>query len=1029
MATQPMTPERWQRAQAQLDAVLEHPLEERLGAVARIVDPELRNEVRSLLRAIESQDTRFDSGCRIPAAAFDEQLPHEVGPYLLLRLLGEGGMGKVYLAQRRDAAHHKKVAIKLLRKDFARSEPERRFLSEREILADLEHPHIARLLDAGATEEGLPFLVMENVEGDPIDLYCDRHGATLDKRLSLFLKVCGAVQYAHGNLVVHRDLKPGNILVTESEEPKLLDFGIAKLLDPETSPVTVVQTRTGGGPLTPAYASPEQLTGRAITTASDVYSLGVLLYELLTGRRPYATRQANVDGLVQQISGRPPIRPSQAVLKETTDDRSQEPGPSAQDLADARGSEPERLRKQLRGDLDSIVLKALNASPEGRYASADQLAADLQRHLDGLPVQAREGTLAYRTAKFIHRHRWAVAAAAAVFILLLTFIGILLWQRQEVIAQSRRAETTAEYLSQLYYTIDPISGSAEELSAEDLLQRARRRIDQELEGLPRVRSNLLAVVGRAYYNLGDLERAEEITDIAMSTRLNVLASDHPEIAKGERLRCLILDGQGRAEEAVATCRRALDLTLRGALEVSPRQAAGPQQADMENMFWLGRALAATEGGDEEAERLFEEAIAMGRQLKDGNTLSLLLDARGRLEASQDRDHRAMDSFAEALEVIRRDLGDDHPREGIVLTHMGSLSLRLGNEEQALAYLDKAQRQHRRLFPSGHPQRAATLLAYGLELSRRRQHDEAEKAFRDALGTYFGQLGPSRSERVEVSDRFTALNRSFERLEEAEELAAEGLRIRRLRLGSDDTLSAASCSYLAGIYRDLRRYAEAETLYREALSIRRRTVGENNSLTALALSNYATFLGRLRRWEQALPLYRQALDILTAINGTESRSVCILTANLGRALHQLGQLDAAEAHYLEAIRTLTAVAGADHNALIVIKSRLGHLHLDRGQLGEGEAMARQALELASRDLPEGHRFVRAAQRLQGRLHLTKEEWRRAETILRPLFDTVRGSKGLQDNETQDLLELLIQLYRQTDREGRARELELLRSELE
>ncbi len=362
------------------------------------------------------------------ANPFDSLAGQRVGPYLLLREIGVGGMGAVYLAERADEEYKKRVAIKIVKRGMDSAEILARFRYERQILASLDHPNIARLIDGGTMAEGMPYFVMEYVEGERIDRYCNAHKLSTRERLQLFRTVCNAIHYAHRNLVVHRDIKPGNILVTADGTVKLLDFGIAKVLDPRFDPDAAARTRTWDRPMTPAYASPEQVRGQAVTTASDIYSLGVVLYELLTGQRPYEVKGILPHEIAKVVCETEPERPSTVVVRATT-------STTGEPVSREREEEQERLRKQLKGDLDNIVMMAMRKEPERRYLSVDQFSEDIRRHLDGLPVIARQDNLGYRAGKFIRRHKAGVLAVAMVMVSLA--IGIVMTARQARIAERR----------------------------------------------------------------------------------------------------------------------------------------------------------------------------------------------------------------------------------------------------------------------------------------------------------------------------------------------------------------------------------------------------------------------------------------------------------------------------------------------------------------------------------------------------------------------------------------------------------------
>jgi non-specific serine/threonine protein kinase/serine/threonine-protein kinase len=508
--------ERWRRAKQVFQAALERDPAGRVPFLDRECgsDPALRAEVEALL-ASHAQAATF---LEMPAVALAGGARDEgslegrrVGPYRIARRLAEGGMGVVYLAVRADDAFEKRVAIKVVKRGADSEAVVRRFQHERQTLASLDHPNIARLLDGGATPEGLPYFAMDFVEGEPIDLYCDRRKLTIDERLALFLTVCGAVQYAHQNLVVHRDIKPDNILVTATGEPKLVDFGIAKVLSPSAAFQTVDLASGPQRLLTYESASPEQVRGEPITTATDVYSLGVLLYELLTGHRPYQLGGRRLEEIERLICDVDPPRPSTSVATAVSvraGDDTLEITPER--VSRTRGADPDRLRRRLAGDLDMIVAKAIRKEPQRRYASAEHLAEDLRRHLRGLPVIARPDTIRYRAAKFVKRHRAQVAAAALVLATLIGAIVVTSWQAR--IAEAERARAVRRFddvrglanafLFEMHDAIEPLPGST---PVRQLLVRRALEYLGRLAGETSADSGLLRELAAAYRRIGDVQ--------------------------------------------------------------------------------------------------------------------------------------------------------------------------------------------------------------------------------------------------------------------------------------------------------------------------------------------------------------------------------------------------------------------------------------------------------------------------------------------------------------------------------------------
>ncbi|HEX8251079.1 MAG TPA: protein kinase [Pyrinomonadaceae bacterium] len=511
-----MKPENWHLVENLLNAALEIEPARRRKFLDKIEAGELRREVESLLAA-EPESENFLAS---PAVAFsadffnddevevDTFINQKIGSYKIVRELGRGGMGAVYLAERADGKFAQQVAVKLLKRELNTADIRRRFARERQILAALAHPNIARLLDAGTTDDGLPFLVMEYVDGLPIDAFCDAQNLDLEERLQIFRTVCEAVAFAHRNLIVHRDLKPSNILVTEDGIPKLLDFGISKLLTSEFEAESA-HTVTKLGAMTPEYASPEQLQGESVTTSTDVYSLGVILYELLTAQRPFEFKKHSAEEIIRAVCETNPERPSAIVLRPSTAGKNR----TTQSNEPRTKHKGQRTKPQaLRGDLDNIVLKALKKEPNRRYSSVEQFAEDIRRHLSDLPVLARPDTLSYRATKFINRNRMAVFAGLLVFLTLIGGIVATLWQARRAEANQIRAEKrfndvrklSNELLFELNPKIERLHGSTE--ARRVLVKRALEYLDslsRETEGDLQLQSELAS----AYEKIGELQGA------------------------------------------------------------------------------------------------------------------------------------------------------------------------------------------------------------------------------------------------------------------------------------------------------------------------------------------------------------------------------------------------------------------------------------------------------------------------------------------------------------------------------------------
>ncbi len=608
-----MNTQRWHDLKALFDEALARPPGQRAAFLEQSCDDdELRREALSLLAFYDDDPDFLEHPVRVEAlrVVAEEATPdpadRPIGPYRLVREIGRGGMGAVYLAERADGQFRHQVAVKLVRQGGPREDLLRRLRHERQILASLQHPNIARLYDGGVSEDGVPYLVMEYVEGLPIDRYCDDHQLSTTERLRLFRTVCAAVQYAHQNLVVHRDLKPSNIFVAAPAaglssdgrkraegRVKLLDFGIAKLLDDVNTAETIPMTQTGMRPMTPEYASPEQVRGEAVTTASDVYALGIILYELLTGHRPYEVRGLTPSAVERVICQQDPPRPSTAVLRtvETTRTSGNGQTTTPEIVSAARSTQPERLRRRLEGDLDNIVLKALQKEPERRYESVAALSDDVRRHLEQLPVVARPDTVGYRISKFVRRHTVGFAATVLVVMALLGGIVATVYQARVAAAERDRAEhrfndvrvLANKLLFDLHDAIRELPGATP--ARQMLVSNALIYLDtlhQATGNDPSLQSELAEAYERVgeiqgdphFPNLGDMAGATESYRKMLALREDLWMRDTTDddaqhtLATSYGRLAVVLSWGGDNDQAITLSERALDL-------LAPLQARAP----------------------------------------------------------------------------------------------------------------------------------------------------------------------------------------------------------------------------------------------------------------------------------------------------------------------------------------------------------------------------------------------------------------------------------------------------------------------
>ena len=792
-----MTPERWQQIKAVLEGALEREGSERASFVEAACqgDDELRREVESLA----ASETEIGDFIETPVfrIRLDEVEPlavgQRIGAWRIVREIGRGGMGAVYLAERADQEFEQRVAIKVVRRGMDTDEIVRRFRSERQILAHLDHPNIAKLFDGGTTEDGRPYFVMEHVEGRPIDQFCAERKLPVRERLELFRQACAAIHFAHQNLIVHRDLKPANILVTADGVPKLLDFGIAKLLDPTQDPLAL--TRLDLRPMTPEYASPEQVRGEPITTASDVYSLGVLLYRLLTGQRPYRPTTDH-QALADAICKTEPVRPSSVIA------RAGEVKPP--------DAETRLLRRQLAGDLDNIVLMAMRKDPQRRYASADQLSNDIERHLQGLPVIARKDTLGYRTRKFVGRHKVGVPVVAATLLLIVGFsiTVTLLWQRSE--RARERAQAVLGFLEELFSAPDPKKSRGEAITVQEMLDQGAREMDRSFTAQPEVRADLMSTIGKAYLGLGSWDQAKQSFAVALDLHRKTHRQDDPRIADDLHNLASALRHLGNDSAAEPLIRQALDLQ---------RQRGDTKSIDYARGVTNLAAILEAKGDLDQAERLNQEALAIKKALPKvyDQDIAVSLNNLGNVAQERGDFSTAQNYYQESLTIRRRlAKGQPDPDVATALLNLGALLQDRGNLVGAEAAYQEALSLRRKLYPGPNPNVASVLNNLGYLLQTRGDLAGAERCFREALSIADQKLPRVHQNRAIFLRNLASVLVSERRAAEAEPLAGEALTIFKTKTPKSWRVPDTE-SVLGGCLTVLGRFPEAEQLLLESYS--------------------------------------------------------------------------------------------------------------------------------------------------------------------------------------------------------------------
>jgi serine/threonine-protein kinase len=922
-------------------------------------DPSFLAELTSLLRAHDESPRSFEAidGDRLTRLLEEDDLqaiPERAGPYRLVEEIGRGGMGTVYLGERVEGGFEQRVAVKLLKRGMDSEAVVARFLAERQILAGLDHPLIARLLGGGVVGDGRPYFALELVEGESLISWCDARRLPVRARLELFEKICRAVQSAHARLVVHRDLKPANILVDAKGEPKLLDFGIAKLLTdgPKVSATTVAGFRV----MTPEYAAPEQVRGEPVTVATDVYALGVILFELLAGRHPYApeaTTWAEFEQAVCHTQCQPPSA--------TPDDDAWRS--SAQD----RSTRPERLRRHLRGDLDRIVLEAIAKDPKERYASVEALAEDVRAFLGGLPIKARSRSMAYRAWRFVDRHRIGTVTVLAVLIALTTSLAVALLQNQRALLQNQRAQRERDrarqvqgFLVGLFQASDPNPSLGDEATARELLERGEQRIDEELADQPDAQLELLGVIGRVYLQLGRYDRAEPLLERAVALARGRSARDPLKLAELIQLYADTLSSAGRYDEAQPLFEESLRLRT---AERGPNSVAAAQSLDA-----LALNLHSQEDLDA-AEELYQRAYAIYRAEFGESHERTLATLRNQANLLSDRGR-----FGEAVNLHRRildltlpDLGENHPEIAVTLNNLALALRREGEYNQALATFRRSLAIKKVILDPDHPGMGTSWNNIGVTLRSLGEYSEAETVFqrllefdRSALGADHPYLGFS-------LDNLASVVAEQGRWAEALPLLDEASAILRASAGEESPRFASHLFLRARALELSGDFASAQEALLESLAIRQKSLGVRHYRTAETLAALARIQHRLEGAEASVSGYREALAVQEAALPTDHPDLAVTLLGLSQALLTLGQAAESEALAQRAL-ALGEKAFPPHSwRLEPARALLGATACTHGDAMDGSKRLASAIAALGDALGPGHLITEDASRLAAYCH--------------------------------------------------------------
>ena len=969
-----MNSDRWEKIQLLFEKTLELNASERQNFLKNECgnDKELFDEIISLLAADEKQHSIFSASAADYVPIDDANLDGKIfGSYRAIKQIGSGGMGSVYLAERADGVFEQKVALKVVKPGMNSHEIISRFEEERQILARLQHPNIARLLDGGISELGLPYFTLEYVEGKPITEYCDDNNLTIEQRLELFKEVCKAVLFAHQNLVIHRDIKPGNILVQEDGTVKLLDFGIAKVFEENAEEKFV--TRTGMRVMTPEYASPEQVRGEPVNTATDIYSLGLILYQLLTGCQPYEVPSTSALEMERIICLTEPQKPSTMITKIFLSAADSRQKTSPEFISQKRKTTIPKLKKRISGDLDNICLMAIRKEPERRYSSIAQFITDIDNHITGLPVIARKSTTSYRTKKFIQRHKVGVVVTAVsvlIIALVTTFYTIrLAEERDRAKLEAEKSKKVSEFLAGIFKVSDPEQSRGETVTARELLDNGVKKIESELSGQPEVMANMLGVTGNVYKSLGLYETALVLLNRAYSINDSLLGSDSPETAKS-------LNDLAGLNFAMGNYELAID-EYNDAVEKRKKIFGDESLEAAESMNDLAMVLRE-EGDYDKSERLLTTSLSVRKKLLSSespevaqsiNNLALLKEDMGQYEESKKL-------FVESLKIKQKAYGKIHPSITETIGNLAMLLQQMGEYEEASKLFNETLRIDKKLYGDVHPSISTDL--YNIA-----------------------------SNTLLMGD-----------LNEAEKLYSDVLELDRKLLGEEHPYIALDINNLAGILSDRGDYENAEKLYKESLNLNKKIYGEEHPEVATSLSNLGVMYNRWGKLSRAEPLLKSALDMRIKLLGENHPNVVTSLNIYAALLTSQKKYNEAVKYYRKSLSLRIEMLGEDHPHTANAFIGLGNALIETNEFNEAEEKIRKGLEAYKLKLPADHWNISYAESMLGKCFSREGKFEEAEKILLKAYDNLLDKRGKDDRLTISTIKLLIKNYEAWGKQNQA-----------
>ena len=1000
---------KWKEADALFEQALDLEESERSAFLQQACDdPEIRAHVERLL-SDEGEDPTVDllGDTRVlhdfvGSILKDEKAKvPELPGFRMESLLGEGGMGEVWAAEQLEPVR-RPVAIKLIKQGAGSREVLKRFEVERQALALMSHRNIARVFDAGISPGGRPFFVMERVDGIPITEYCDEHRLTTRERLDLMVQVCAGIQHAHRKGVIHRDIKPMNVLVTVEDKvavPKIIDFGIARATDQRLAEETAF-TRFGQMVGTPEYMSPEQADGdvQSIDTRTDVYSLGVLLYELLVGVQPFdpvELRRLGFDAMRRKIRETDPPRPSTRL--DETDERTTV-------VAQSRRTDAAMLRRQLRSDLDWVVMKALEKERDRRYESPNDLAADLRRHLADEPVSASPPSLIYRLRKLTRKHRLALTAASLIFLASVIGGAVSAWQavratRAEQVAlnEAATAQQVSDFLVDLFKHVDPAQARGHDPKVSEILDRAGERIQEQLHGQPQVQARMMLIIGEIYRRIGRYDEALPLVEEALALRQD---GDPKEAL--DALSALVRVHVDLADDVTVA-------EMLRELEQKTLEVAGPVSVEMAQALNQQGELARRQGRLDESVALHRRAAEIETELFGADSLQVA-GSLGDVATALLR----QGEFEEAVEILERTtateaelLEPDHPRLAVRLSSLAHGYRRLGRQEEALEMQHRVVDLYRQSLGESHLRMASARMTLGSIYGSMGRLDEALVEFLKVMEIRKEIYGPDHLEVAKSYQNLATTYRLQGRLQDAEAHARMALEISAVQEGMDPFWHAASHTTLGSALHALARYEEAEQHITEARSIFLEGLGPEHHESRRSLDKLGLAVLEQGRLDEAAALFVQSIAIQERKNGPKARGLAFALDGLGRVWSAQGRIAEAKALHQRAVE-ISKTKGVDHASLPRSYILLGDTHLASGELDVADAMYREALRIAEKNHGDRHLDGAWAHLGIGKVSREQGDIPGARAALERALDIRRAAMGEQHPKVVEVVRELDEL---------------------